>query len=65
MAPKFLTPLIDRVVVAGYAAALNCAVRGHPKVRAPATIVTTAGGLQPLGPVLPRTSVPGELWGGL
>ncbi|XP_062031891.1 myosin-binding protein C, fast-type [Lepus europaeus] len=29
--PKFLTPLIDRVVVAGYAAALNCAVRGHPK----------------------------------
>lgn len=32
MAPKFLTPLPDRVVVAGYAAALNCAVRGHPKV---------------------------------
>ena len=31
-APKFLTPLFDRVVVAGYAAALNCAVRGHPKV---------------------------------
>lgn len=31
-APKFLTPLTDRVVVAGYAAALNCAVRGHPKV---------------------------------
>uniref|UniRef100_A0A2K6KGK7 Myosin binding protein C2 n=1 Tax=Rhinopithecus bieti TaxID=61621 RepID=A0A2K6KGK7_RHIBE len=31
MAPKFLTPLIDRVVVAGYSAALNCAVRGHPK----------------------------------
>lgn len=31
-APKFLTPLMDRVVVAGYAAALNCAVRGHPKV---------------------------------
>ncbi|XP_021091419.2 myosin-binding protein C, fast-type [Mesocricetus auratus] len=30
-APKFLTPLTDRVVVAGYAAALNCAVRGHPK----------------------------------
>lgn len=30
--PKFLTPLIDRVVVAGYSAALNCAVRGHPKV---------------------------------
>uniref|UniRef100_A0A8C7BRM0 Myosin-binding protein C, fast-type n=1 Tax=Neovison vison TaxID=452646 RepID=A0A8C7BRM0_NEOVI len=29
--PKFLTPLPDRVVVAGYAAALNCAVRGHPK----------------------------------
>ncbi|XP_076987032.1 myosin-binding protein C, fast-type isoform X2 [Tamandua tetradactyla] len=29
--PKFLTPLIDRVVVAGYSAALNCAVRGHPK----------------------------------
>lgn len=31
-APKFLTPLMDRVVVAGYSAALNCAVRGHPKV---------------------------------
>ncbi|KAH0505438.1 Myosin-binding protein C, fast-type [Microtus ochrogaster] len=30
-APKFLTPLTDRVVVAGYTAALNCAVRGHPK----------------------------------
>uniref|UniRef100_G3U3Y5 Myosin binding protein C2 n=1 Tax=Loxodonta africana TaxID=9785 RepID=G3U3Y5_LOXAF len=30
-APKFLTPLIDRVVIAGYSAALNCAVRGHPK----------------------------------
>lgn len=30
--PKFLTPLPDRVVVAGYSAALNCAVRGHPKV---------------------------------
>ena len=29
--PKFLTPLLDRVVVAGYAAALYCAVRGHPK----------------------------------
>lgn len=32
--PKFLTPLLDRVVVAGYNAALNCAVRGDPKVRA-------------------------------
>lgn len=32
MAPKFLTPLIDRVVVAGYSAALNCAIRGNPKV---------------------------------
>ncbi|KAM9298862.1 myosin-binding protein C, fast-type-like [Gastrophryne carolinensis] len=30
-APKFLTPLIDRTVVAGYSTALNCAVRGHPK----------------------------------
>ncbi|XP_056681544.1 myosin-binding protein C, fast-type isoform X3 [Monodelphis domestica] len=30
-APKFLTPLLDRVVVAGYSAALYCAVRGHPK----------------------------------
>ncbi|ELK18501.1 Myosin-binding protein C, fast-type [Pteropus alecto] len=29
--PKFLTPLLDRVVVAGYNAALNCAVRGDPK----------------------------------
>nr|XP_033817503.1 myosin-binding protein C, fast-type [Geotrypetes seraphini] len=33
MAPKFLTPLIDRIVVAGYSTALNCAVRGHPKPR--------------------------------
>ncbi|KAM4016777.1 myosin-binding protein C, fast-type isoform 2-T2 [Anomaloglossus baeobatrachus] len=31
MAPKFLTPLIDRIVVAGYSTALNCAVRGFPK----------------------------------
>ncbi|XP_072281513.1 myosin-binding protein C, fast-type isoform X2 [Pyxicephalus adspersus] len=30
-APQFLTPLIDRCVVAGYSTALNCAVRGHPK----------------------------------
>ncbi|XP_078511200.1 myosin-binding protein C, fast-type isoform X1 [Lissotriton helveticus] len=33
MPPKFLTPLVDRVVVAGYTTALNCAVRGHPKPR--------------------------------
>ncbi|XP_063798958.1 myosin-binding protein C, fast-type-like isoform X2 [Pseudophryne corroboree] len=33
MAPKFLTPLVDRIVVAGYSTALNCAVRGHPKPR--------------------------------
>ncbi|XP_075046117.1 myosin-binding protein C, fast-type-like isoform X2 [Mixophyes fleayi] len=33
MAPKFLTPLIDRTVVAGYSTALNCAVRGQPKPR--------------------------------
>uniref|UniRef100_A0A8C4YGE3 Myosin binding protein C2 n=1 Tax=Gopherus evgoodei TaxID=1825980 RepID=A0A8C4YGE3_9SAUR len=31
MAPRVLTPLIDRTVVAGYSTALNCAVRGHPK----------------------------------
>ncbi|XP_041427538.1 myosin-binding protein C, fast-type isoform X1 [Xenopus laevis] len=31
MAPLFLTPLIDRIVVAGYSTALNCAVRGNPK----------------------------------
>uniref|UniRef100_A0A8C7E538 Myosin binding protein C2 n=1 Tax=Naja naja TaxID=35670 RepID=A0A8C7E538_NAJNA len=31
MAPIFLTPLVDRTVVAGYTTALNCAVRGHPK----------------------------------
>ncbi|XP_077170416.1 myosin-binding protein C, fast-type isoform X2 [Paroedura picta] len=31
MAPVFLTPLVDRTVVAGYTTALNCAVRGHPK----------------------------------
>ncbi|KAM4651446.1 myosin-binding protein C, fast-type isoform 1-T1 [Discoglossus pictus] len=33
MAPKFLTPLVDRTVIAGYSTALNCAVRGHPKPR--------------------------------
>lgn len=32
MAPVFMTPLTDRTVVAGYTTALNCAVRGHPKV---------------------------------
>ncbi|TFJ96440.1 leukocyte receptor cluster member 8-like protein [Platysternon megacephalum] len=32
MAPRVLTPLVDRTVVAGYSTALNCAVRGHPKV---------------------------------
>ncbi|XP_018429455.1 PREDICTED: myosin-binding protein C, fast-type-like, partial [Nanorana parkeri] len=31
MAPKFLTPLVNRSVVAGYSTALNCAVRAHPK----------------------------------
>lgn len=31
-APQFLTPLVDRSAVAGYTTALNCAVRGHPKV---------------------------------
>ncbi|XP_015270165.1 PREDICTED: myosin-binding protein C, fast-type isoform X2 [Gekko japonicus] len=31
MAPVFMTPLVDRTVVAGYTTALNCAVRGHPK----------------------------------
>ncbi|KAM9299416.1 myosin-binding protein C, fast-type-like [Gastrophryne carolinensis] len=30
-APRFLTPLINRSVVAGYSTALNCAVKGHPK----------------------------------
>ncbi|XP_026517660.1 myosin-binding protein C, fast-type-like, partial [Terrapene carolina triunguis] len=35
MAPRVLTPLVDRTVVAGYSTALNCAVRGHPKVRDP------------------------------
>ncbi|KAK2893482.1 hypothetical protein Q8A73_015966 [Channa argus] len=29
--PKFTTPLVDRSVVAGYATAISCAVRGHPK----------------------------------
>uniref|UniRef100_A0A8C2E1C6 Myosin binding protein C, fast type a n=1 Tax=Cyprinus carpio TaxID=7962 RepID=A0A8C2E1C6_CYPCA len=29
--PKFITPLIDRSVIAGYSAAISCAVRGHPK----------------------------------
>ncbi|XP_053218731.1 myosin-binding protein C, fast-type isoform X1 [Podarcis raffonei] len=30
-APVFMTPLVDRTVVAGYTTALNCAVRGFPK----------------------------------
>lgn len=29
--PKFTAPLVDRSVVAGYSAAISCAVRGHPK----------------------------------
>nr|XP_049601851.1 myosin binding protein Ca [Syngnathus scovelli] len=29
--PKFTAPLVDRTVVAGYSAAISCAVRGHPK----------------------------------
>ncbi|XP_065820869.1 myosin binding protein Ca isoform X3 [Labrus bergylta] len=29
--PKFTAPLVDRSVVAGYAAAISCAVRGFPK----------------------------------
>lgn len=30
--PKFITPLVDRCVIAGYNAAISCAVRGSPKV---------------------------------
>ncbi|XP_008327852.1 myosin binding protein Ca isoform X1 [Cynoglossus semilaevis] len=29
--PKFTTPLMDRSVIAGYSAAISCAVRAHPK----------------------------------
>ncbi|KAI7803613.1 myosin binding protein Ca [Triplophysa rosa] len=29
--PKFITPLVDRCVIAGYSAAISCAVRGYPK----------------------------------
>ncbi|KAM9457376.1 myosin binding protein Ca isoform 2-T2 [Clarias gariepinus] len=29
--PKFITPLVDRCVIAGYSAAISCAVRGFPK----------------------------------
>ncbi|KAK0148683.1 Myosin-binding protein C, fast-type [Merluccius polli] len=29
--PKFTAPLVDRCVVAGYAAAISCSVRGFPK----------------------------------
>ncbi|MCI4384756.1 hypothetical protein PGIGA_G00042280 [Pangasianodon gigas] len=29
--PKFITPLVDRCVIAGYNAAISCAVRGFPK----------------------------------
>ncbi|XP_014341023.1 myosin binding protein Ca isoform X2 [Latimeria chalumnae] len=32
-APKFIQPLVDRSIVAGYSAAISCAVRGHPKPR--------------------------------
>ena len=31
---KFLMPLLDWLVMAGYVAALNCAFRGHPKLKA-------------------------------
>lgn len=30
--PKFTAPLVDRSVIAGYSAAISCAVRGNPKV---------------------------------
>ncbi|XP_074163952.1 myosin-binding protein C, fast-type isoform X2 [Sminthopsis crassicaudata] len=43
-APKFLTPLLDRVVVAGYTAALYCAVRGYPKRSVAALRLTAAKG---------------------
>ncbi|XP_062841002.1 myosin binding protein Ca [Trichomycterus rosablanca] len=29
--PKFITPLVNRCVIAGYSAAISCAVRGSPK----------------------------------
>ncbi|CAG5897281.1 unnamed protein product [Menidia menidia] len=29
--PKFTAPLVDRSVIAGYSAAISCAVRGYPK----------------------------------
>uniref|UniRef100_A0AAZ1XB51 Myosin-binding protein C, fast-type n=1 Tax=Oreochromis aureus TaxID=47969 RepID=A0AAZ1XB51_OREAU len=29
--PKFTAPLVDRSVIAGYSAAISCAVRGNPK----------------------------------
>uniref|UniRef100_A0AAQ5ZSD0 Myosin-binding protein C, fast-type n=1 Tax=Amphiprion ocellaris TaxID=80972 RepID=A0AAQ5ZSD0_AMPOC len=29
--PKFTAPLVDRSVIAGYTAAISCAVRGYPK----------------------------------
>uniref|UniRef100_A0AAR2K6T1 Myosin-binding protein C, fast-type n=1 Tax=Pygocentrus nattereri TaxID=42514 RepID=A0AAR2K6T1_PYGNA len=29
--PKFITPLVDRSVVAGYNTAISCAVRGYPR----------------------------------
>ncbi|XP_037545143.1 myosin binding protein Ca [Nematolebias whitei] len=31
LSPKFTAPLVDRSVVAGYSAAISCAVRGYPK----------------------------------
>lgn len=30
--PKFTQPLVDRSVVAGYSAAISCAVKGFPRV---------------------------------
>uniref|UniRef100_A0A1A8DE31 Myosin binding protein C, fast type a n=1 Tax=Nothobranchius kadleci TaxID=1051664 RepID=A0A1A8DE31_NOTKA len=29
--PKFIAPLLDRSVIAGYSTAISCAVRGYPK----------------------------------
>lgn len=57
-APKFLTPLMDRVVVAGYAAALNCAVRGHPKVPGRGLQRPSAArGSRPTTPAVPPCSL--------
>ena len=60
-APQFLTPLVDRSVVAGYTVTLNCAVRGHPKVWGRCGVSMGWGGYG--GGMGPLWVSMGHLWG--